>query len=141
MPTTKRKNVLVVDDDQAQRALIKRILEIYQLHVHLASSGAEAIAMLTETIPDLIILDMHMPEMSGRETLQQMKTLLGDQLPPVIGLSGAAALWCVSNLLGISTINVYKAKIDKPSWGAVFSHMSIFQMKTTRKTPDEVAIR
>ena len=91
MPTTKRKNVLVVDDDQSQRALIRRILEIYQLHVRLAPSGAEAIAMLKESIPDLIIVDMHMPEMNGRETLQQMQTLLGDQLPPVIGLSGAAS--------------------------------------------------
>jgi two-component system phosphate regulon response regulator PhoB len=85
-----RRHVLIVDDDAAQRVLITRILSLHKLNVQEAASGEQALDLLNDSVPDLIILDMQMPVMAGPETLARIQEKLGDRTPPVVGLSGAA---------------------------------------------------
>jgi two-component system phosphate regulon response regulator PhoB len=89
--STARRHVLIVDDDAAQRVLITRILNLHKLNVQEAASGEQALDLLNDPLPDLIILDMQMPVMGGPETLAKIQEKLGNRTPPVIGLSGAAA--------------------------------------------------
>ncbi|MBF0504359.1 MAG: response regulator [Candidatus Omnitrophica bacterium] len=59
------KTILVVDDDRLATELSKRKLEERGYGVLVASNGNEALECLKAQIPDLIILDVHMPDMNG----------------------------------------------------------------------------
>ncbi|MFC1759122.1 response regulator [Planctomycetota bacterium] len=89
MESSPRNTVLVVDDDKVQRELLKRVLGLFQLNVQLAPTGADALQMLKESVPDLVLLDIQMPGMDGYETLRQIQNLLQQDAPPVVGLSGS----------------------------------------------------
>ena len=65
--------VMVVDDTDSARDLAERILRFYGLHAIGAKSGPEALALLEQTIPDLIFLDIAMPEMDGLSVLAQLR--------------------------------------------------------------------
>lgn len=67
-----QKKVLVVDDERGVRESIRMLLKD-QYDVALASNGKEAIAQLIDTHPDVVLLDLRMPDMSGIEVLQNIK--------------------------------------------------------------------
>ncbi len=66
------KNILVVDDEPEVIGLIQQTLEDENFIVHVAYNGVEAIASLKQKIPDLILLDLMMPEMDGFELTQHL---------------------------------------------------------------------
>jgi len=67
-----KPTVLVVDDVPANLRLISELLqEHYQVRV--ATSGAQALRIVDRTIPDLILLDVMMPEMDGHEVCRRLK--------------------------------------------------------------------
>ena len=68
------KLILVVDDQKGMRLLFEEVLTHYGYRVATASDGAEALALLTKAQPDLILLDMKMPGLSGPETLLELRT-------------------------------------------------------------------
>jgi DNA-binding response OmpR family regulator len=63
------KNILVIDDKEDIRTLIKAVLSNYGFDVQEASSGRMGVQMLQEQKPDLVICDINMPGMDGYETL------------------------------------------------------------------------
>jgi CheY-like chemotaxis protein len=65
--------VLVVDDDQDIRALVRMILESKGMVVAEAATGEEALEELGKTRPDLVLLDVMMPGMSGWDVLKRIK--------------------------------------------------------------------
>jgi adenylate cyclase len=65
--------ILVVDDYELNLALISRILELSGFEVTLARSGEEAIQSLTQSMPDLAILDVMMPNMDGYELCAKLR--------------------------------------------------------------------
>lgn len=67
------ETVLVVDDNPDSVAIIRSILEAFGFSVQSAESGAEALQMLEGDLPDAMLLDVMMPEMSGLEVLEQLK--------------------------------------------------------------------
>jgi len=64
------KRILVVDDKRELRALLKTYLEGEGFQVVTASNGKEALFVARETKPDLIVLDLMMPEMGGYEFMR-----------------------------------------------------------------------
>jgi len=66
--------LLVVDDDELNREIYRRNLELAGHRVRVAASGEEALEALGEAIPDLIILDVHMPGMDGFEVCQRIRS-------------------------------------------------------------------
>lgn len=68
--------VLIVDDAAFMRMTIKQIIEAEDhTMVAEAGNGVEAIEKFMETKPDVVILDISMPEMNGIETLKRLKIL------------------------------------------------------------------
>lgn len=67
-------NILVVEDDMATRKLQRRILERGKYQVHEAESGHIALQTLDTQAIDIIIMDILMPEMTGIELLQELKS-------------------------------------------------------------------
>ncbi len=65
--------ILIVDDEPRIRDFVRMNLELEHYHVIEASNGLEALEKLREYLPDLVILDVMMPEMDGFETLHALR--------------------------------------------------------------------
>ena len=66
-------SILVVEDEMGQRTVLRRILEREGYEVALAENGLIALEKIEETMFDLVISDMRMPEMTGRDLLREIK--------------------------------------------------------------------
>jgi len=75
---------LVVEDDDAARALLVRALEQEGWHVREAADGRAALRQVAAERPQLILLDLMMPEMDGFEFVQELHKLPGAQTIPVV---------------------------------------------------------
>jgi CheY-like chemotaxis protein len=85
------KCILIVDDEADVREITKLGLEMAtDWTVLTASSGAEALTMAAAEAPDAILLDMMMPDMDGRATLQKLKAQAETQTIPVILVTAKA---------------------------------------------------
>ena len=78
------KNILVVDDEKEVLEVTKKILIKNQYAVLTASGGKEAVAIAKANHPDLILLDIVMPDMDGRDVLVELKKDAGTKNIPII---------------------------------------------------------
>ena len=78
--------VLIVDDEEGIRESLSGILEDEGYRVVSAGTGEDALRMIQEQTPDLVILDVWLPKMDGIQALQEIKSLKRDI--PVIMISG-----------------------------------------------------
>jgi CheY-like chemotaxis protein len=78
--------VLVVDDDELIRRVSEQVLSSHGYEVCTAANGFEALALMRNALPDLIISDLNMPSMSGFELLSVVRRRF-PQLP-VIAITG-----------------------------------------------------
>jgi DNA-binding response OmpR family regulator len=69
-----KKRLLVIDDDPQVRSLVRRTFQAPDYEVFEASDGDEAVAVVLEKHPDLILLDMHMPRLDGVAALDEIRT-------------------------------------------------------------------
>jgi CheY-like chemotaxis protein len=83
-------HVLVVDDDELSRTLVARVLESHGLAVETVTSGVEALVALDRRRPDVIVLDIMMPGMSGAEVLDRVKSSPRFSAIPIIMLTARA---------------------------------------------------
>jgi len=81
------KTVLVVEDSTTQALHLRAVLEREGLGVIWARDGMEGVRQAQETNPDLIVLDIQMPEMDGFEVCQKLKGNVATAEIPVIMLT------------------------------------------------------
>ncbi|MDR7555310.1 MAG: response regulator [Armatimonadota bacterium] len=98
MTTRTGARVLAVEDQPASLALVRHVLEREGFDVRVARSGAEALALAQETRPDLVLLDMHLPDMHGLEVLRRLRESPWGAALPVVAVSAMVtpedrALW------------------------------------------------
>ena len=96
LKTKQGKTILVVDDEPRIIEAVSMNLELESYQVSAARNGYEALQKLTEDLPDLIILDVMMPEIDGFETLRKIRevstvpvimlTVKGEEIDKVKGL-------------------------------------------------------
>lgn len=84
--------VLLVDDDRTFTALITAVMKKMDCDVVIASNGTEAIQKVAEENPDLIILDVLMPQMTGYEFIQKLRDLQGIRSVPIIVISSRGSM-------------------------------------------------
>lgn len=82
-----KANILVVDDEQSARIVLKKILSRDGHNVITVESGEEGIRQLRQRRPELILMDIIMPQMDGREVIARMKEREGENMPPFIYLT------------------------------------------------------
>jgi|GEM_PF-846596 len=83
------QTILTVDDQPANLRVLIDCLERKGLHVLVALSGEEALERASFVLPDLILLDVHMPGLDGFATCRQLKANALTQRIPVIFMTGA----------------------------------------------------
>jgi CheY-like chemotaxis protein len=86
--------VLLIDDDEFYCRVIERELSDAGFAVVSVLTGAEGIARYRELLPDLVITDMHMPEMGGAEVIKCIRAI--DKRARIIAVSGAATFYSVN---------------------------------------------
>ena len=69
----RNKKVLIIDDDPDTVELIKRILRLSDFDVASARNGIDAIGIVEKIQPDIILLDLMMPEVDGKTTLKNLR--------------------------------------------------------------------
>jgi CheY-like chemotaxis protein len=84
--------VLVVDDSEITRALIRGQLEAEGFTVTTAASGVEALQLIAQQLPALVLLDVLMPEMDGFELCQRIRERTAARSLPIVFLSSACSL-------------------------------------------------
>src|SRR5437879_4998199 len=72
-PTMPKRRVLLVDDERLILTTIGQVLRNAGYETAEAISGEQALAMIAEVSPDLVLLDVSMPDMSGIEVAQQLQ--------------------------------------------------------------------
>jgi type IV pilus assembly protein PilB len=83
----KPKKVLIADDNQIIIKLLVNILESDNYHVVSADNGLDALKLVHQEKPDLIITDYLMPQMDGMELIRKIKSQLSTRLIPIIMLT------------------------------------------------------
>ncbi len=100
MSEEERKTILVVDDEARMRRFIRMNLELEGYQVSEAENGLQAVEKVREELPDLVLLDVMMPEMDGFEALETIRqtsnvpvimlTIKSEENDKVRGLTGGA---------------------------------------------------
>lgn len=86
-----RQTVLVVEDDDLNRKLLLRILQTQGYDISIAGDGESAIATITATPPDLVLLDVGLPGIDGFEVCRHIKDGSATRLIPVVLVTGMGA--------------------------------------------------
>lgn len=81
--------VLVIDDDELTSAILQELLEARDYEVYVAEDGDGGLELARKVKPDLILLDMVMPKMTGFEVLPLLRSHPITKETPVIALTGA----------------------------------------------------
>ena len=84
---TARKRILVVDDTRDILQVVARRLESWGYEALTADSGEEGLRIAQERLPDLVLLDIMMPKMKGRDVCARLKADPKTQKIPVIFLT------------------------------------------------------
>ncbi len=81
--------VMIVDDDQMNRELLETVIKRAGYAVSHANSGVQALRLVAEQPPDLILLDVRLGSMSGYEVCSQLKSEPNTRAIPIIMLTAA----------------------------------------------------
>lgn len=85
--TEHMRQILVADDDDANRQVLQTILEKQGYKVIAVSNGQEAVDLFASERPDLVLMDINMPVMDGYQATKRIKEMSGDDFVPVIFLT------------------------------------------------------
>ena len=85
--------ILVVDDDTDFREGLRAALEMKGYQVEEAGNGKEALEQIEKKPPLLVLLDLQMPVMNGRELLQKLRAVSDTKDVPVVIISGFGFEW------------------------------------------------
>ena len=96
-----KQNILIVDDDHAVLTSLKQLLAINDYEADCATGGEEAICRINQKEYDLILLDLHMPQVNGYDVMQHIKAI--DQKPAVVIISGETSFESARKACSIGT--------------------------------------
>ena len=102
--------VLIVDDEPEVRQVLLEFLSSRGYDVSVASGGAEAVALVESTRPDLVLLDVAMPGMDGVETLKRIVAIEPDLA--VIMVTANADIGVTSKLLALGAVDYVPKPFD-----------------------------
>ena len=113
MAIEQRKKILIVDDERLTRAVLQHNVILAGYDVIVASNGREAMQKIQEVTPDLIVVDLVMPDMNGFEMLRQIRSNEQTMKTPVIVVSALQSQTDIEEAKA-SGADIYLTKPIKP---------------------------
>ena len=86
----RESRLLIVDDNATTRYAMRRVLERHGYQVLEAGTGSDGLALVAGAMPDALILDVNLPDMSGFDIARQLRTDPNTALLPLIHVSAAS---------------------------------------------------
>ena len=112
MNAANEMNILVVDDSTTNIVLLEAILEEKGYKIHTALNVREAYSIIDKNHPDLILLDLLMPKISGFDFLKEIKKRKDTRDTPVIIVSALTDDENIDKILNMGAIDFVKKPID-----------------------------
>jgi two-component system, cell cycle response regulator DivK len=81
--------ILIVDDNENNRKLARDVLEFAGFDTLEATGGAQGVAMTKEHLPDLVLMDIRMPDLSGIEALKLLRADSRTAKIPIVALTSS----------------------------------------------------
>lgn len=140
MPYTK-PCLLLVDDEPANLRVMKQILQ-HDYHLIFAKSGTEAIRLTNEKKPNLILLDIMMPDMTGLEVCKQLKANPQTAAIPIIFVTALGDETDEAQGFELGAVDYINKPVSAPRMKArVRTHLSLVQADLLRATRLQVIQR
>jgi len=112
--------VLIIDDDAALVAGLRRNMEFYSYQVISALAGSDGLAKAGKEKPDVILLDIKMPDMDGREVLKKLRDDPATKNIPVIMLTSRREIEeVVKSISGGAVDYLTKPFVFEPAAGLI----------------------
>lgn len=93
--------ILVAEDTRESRMLIVKLLQSAEFEVLEAENGLEAVRLFEERRPDLVLMDIRMPVMDGREAIRTIRASHHGRVTPIIAVTASAFEEDRQNILGL----------------------------------------
>jgi DNA-binding response OmpR family regulator len=130
---TIKKNILIVDDSAFEQRMLMELLSEQPYRFSIAFNGYQGYQLALATLPDLILLDVRMPEMDGYTACRLLKANPETQEIPVIFLSGADS--AKERIMGLQVGGVdYISKPFTPEELAARIHIHLGLMRKSNST-------
>jgi CheY-like chemotaxis protein len=118
--------ILIVDDVPANLDVLRNILAAGGYRIFFATSGEAALRVATEVLPDVILLDVTMPQMDGFETCRRLKGIDGVREIPVIFVTGRTEIEDLAKGFDVGGVDYITKPIKRPEVEArVRTHLQI----------------
>jgi len=113
-----KRVILVVEDNEANQALVQAVLELEGYRVELAASALEALDHLRDRAPDLILMDVQLPGQDGLSLTRQLKADPATNAIPVVALTAHAMTGDRELALRAGCVGYIAKPIDTRTFGA-----------------------
>jgi len=91
-PRGATKRILIVEDNELNMKLLRDVLEAYGYATITTAEGAASLALARENRPDLILMDLQLPDISGFDPVRQLKDHEETRLIPVVAVTAFAMI-------------------------------------------------
>ncbi len=108
------QRILIADDTASSRDLLRSILEVNGYVVEEAQDGKQVLDIIERFQPDLVILDLHMPELDGYSTASALRKMPMFQRLPIVALT-AAVTQTAPDRISEAGFSTYLIKPIRPS--------------------------
>jgi CheY-like chemotaxis protein len=112
-PPAPAGTVLCIEDHAASMALVEALLERYPgVRLLKAATGREGVRLALEELPDLVLLDMHLPDIGGIEVVRALNAQIADRLLRVVLLTGDSFSIDVVKAMSLGAQEYWRKPLD-----------------------------
>ena len=138
------KRILIVDDIEENRDLLDRALRNSGYETVTALNGREALSIVSTVVPDLVLLDWMMPQLSGLDTLRAIRELYPRSVLPVIMCTAVGEEMSVVAAIAAGANDYITKPISIPilraRMAALFDQMAVISALDARKSAAELRL-
>jgi two-component system cell cycle response regulator DivK len=119
-----RRKALIVEDNDDNRYLLRLLLEHAGFEVAAASSGQSGLESARAALPDIILVDIQMPEMDGYETAANLKNDPGLSSVPIVGVSSFAMPGDRDKAMRAGFVAYIEKPVDPDTFGQTIARLA-----------------